>query len=219
MTNNRKFQGTGINHLPSAICHSYHGFSALETLVAVGITGLIVVAVGTFQGNIFGLNTSLSNQLTGQNEARRVLEEITQGLRVATVAGNGSFPLDTVTATTLTYYANNDSDAGIERVRYFLSGTNLQRGVIQPSGNPVIYNPASEVVTTIMEGVANGAVPVFTYYDATYAGSGAALTQPVSAVAVRYVHVTLVIDKDINRPPASFRMEGGVSIRNLKDNL
>ena len=194
------------------------GFSIVETLVAVGVLGLMVVAVGAFQGNIFGLNTSLNNQLTGQNEARRTIEEITASLRTATIANNGSFPLETVADTTLTFYANIDGDPDMERVRYFVSGTDLKKGVIQPSGSPAVYTGA-ETITNSVSGIANGATPIFTYYDANYSGSGAPLTQPVMPASVRYIHIALIIDKDTKRPPAAFRMEGGVNVRNLKDNL
>ncbi|MEK9201667.1 MAG: hypothetical protein AAB944_01715, partial [Patescibacteria group bacterium] len=106
-----------------------------------------------------------------------------------------------------------------ERVRYFLSGTDLRKGVIKPSGNPLQYNPASETFSTLARDVRNGGQNLFDYYDANYDGTTAALTQPVSVSVVRLVKVTVIIDADINRAPSPKTFMTQVSFRNLKDNL
>jgi hypothetical protein len=67
--------------------------------------------------------------------------------------------------------------------------------------------------------MANGGTPLFTYYDDAYAGSGSPLGSPINVNEVRYVHMTLIVDKDPNRTPLPLRIEGGSSVRNLKDNL
>ena len=67
--------------------------------------------------------------------------------------------------------------------------------------------------------MANEATPIFDYYDTNYDGTTAPLAQPVSAIAVRLVKITLIIDKNSLRPPAPITMTTQVSMRNLKDNL
>lgn len=195
------------------------GFSVLETAIAVAIVGLIVLAIGLFQENIFRFNTSLNNQLTGQYESRQVIEKIIAEARVAATAGNGAYPLESVQNTSFIFYSNVDNDTGIERIRYFVSGATLQRGIIEPTGSPVTYPSANETIATMLNNLANGATPVFSYYDTNYTGTEAPLSQPVDARVVRFLNVTLIVDKDPNRPPAAIQTRSGISLRNLKDNL
>jgi type II secretory pathway component PulJ len=195
------------------------GFTLMEVVVTTGILGLIMLAVGMFQANIFGYHLSLSNQLTSQHESRRAIEQIVAELRASSYAGNGGYPIETASATSLVFYTNADRDGGIERVRYYLNGSNLQRGIIEPSGtNPVLYT-GTEASTIMVKNIVNGSTALFTYYDDSYAGSGIPLSPPVNVNEVRYVHIILMIDTDPNRPPLPLRVEGGASIRNLKENL
>lgn len=198
---------------------SGNGFSLLEIVITTGILGLIMLGVGMFQANIFVHNTSLSGQLTSQHESRRAIEQIVTELRASSFAGNGAYPIESATATSLVFYTNVDSNGDIERIRYFMNGNILQRGIIKPSGsNPIVYT-GTETINTMVTHVINGATALFTYYDTSYTGSGTPLSSPVNVNAVRYVHITLIIDKDLNRPPLPLRVEGGASVRNLKDNL
>ena len=47
------------------------GFTLIETLVAVFIFSIIVVAIGTFQKDVFSLNYILQTGLKNQNEAKK----------------------------------------------------------------------------------------------------------------------------------------------------
>lgn len=195
------------------------GFTLLEIVVTMGILGLIMLGVGMFQVNIFRYHTALSNQLNSQQESRRTIEQIIAELRAASYAGNGAYPFETASAATLIFFTNTDTDSDIERVRYFMSGSDLQRGVKEPVGsNPILYT-GPETITTQIKNVVNGGTPLFSYFNDSYTGSGSPLTSPINVNEVRYVRLTLLVDKDPNRPLATIAVEGGTSVRNLKDNL
>src|SRR3989344_4644245 len=119
--------------------------------------------------------------------------------------------------TAFTFYSDIDDDGLKEKVRYFLNGPLLQKGVIKPTGSPLSYNPASEKITTLIPNVTNATI--FTYYDENYDGAGAELTSPINIPVVRLVKITITIDKDPNRAPVTTIFSTQVSIRNLKDNL
>ena len=194
------------------------GFTQLELVVTLGIASLIVLSVGIWQADIFRVNTSLSQQLTSQHEARQTILTMVHELRTAVTADSGAYPLEIVGATQIAFYSNIDDSPAIERVRYSLQNGTLKKGVTAPSGNPVSYT-GPETVTDLTAAIVNGSTPLFAYYSAAYAGTGAPLTQPVNPNVIRYVGMTLIIDKDPARPPAALRVTGGVSLRNLKDNL
>jgi len=131
----------------------------------------------------------------------------------------GSYPIETAGITAFTFFSDINSDGLKERIRYFLSGTTLMKGVIVPLGSPLQYLSNTEVLTEIVHNVRNGSTPIFTYYDSSYNGSTSPLSQPVSILSVRLVMITLILEGDPNRQPAPITVTTEVSIRNLKDNL
>ncbi len=195
------------------------GMSIAELIIVIGITSLLIVAMGSFQRDILYFAGFIEKGLSGTQDARAILRTMTREARAALPSSIGAYPIFEAGNQSFTFYSDIDNDGLQERVRYFLSGTDLRKGVIKPSGNPLQYNPASETFSTLARDVRNGGQNLFDYYDANYDGTTAALTQPVSVSVVRLVKVTVIIDADINRAPSPKTFMTQVSFRNLKDNL
>lgn len=198
---------------------SESGFSLIEILVGIGIFTLIGIAIYTFQRDVFSLNRVIVSNLSVQDEARRTLKVMSAEIRTASPSSLGAYALTQTATSSFTFYSNIDTDASKERVRYFLSGTTLKKGVIKPSGSPLTYNAANETITELIHNVAHTATSTFTYYDEDYDGTSPPLVEPIDVSAVRLVKITLVIDKDPAALPAPLTLTTQVSIRNLKDNL
>lgn len=195
------------------------GFSLIEVLVGIGISTIIGIAIYSFQRDVFSINRVIVSNLSVQGEVRRTLKIMSAEIRTASPSSLGAYALTQTATSSFTFYSNIDSDASKERVRYFLSGTTLKKGIIKPSGSPLTYNPANELVTDLIHDLANAATSTFTYYDEDYDGTSPPLAEPIDISAVRLVKITLVIDKDPAALPASMTLTTQVSIRNLKDNL
>lgn len=195
------------------------GFSIIELLVGIFALVLIGIAAITFQKDVFPMNTFFSNSIAAQGEARKTLKTISAEIRSASPSNVGSYPIEQTTATSFIFYSDTDNDQLKERIRYFLDGPTLKRGVIKPSGIPFVYNPGSEVISELIHDVVNGATAVFNYYDKNYNGTTEPLTEPIDIVAVRLVKITVIIDRDPSKPPGPMTLTTQVSIRNLKDNL
>lgn len=195
------------------------GFSVIEVLVGIFILTLIGIAVYSFQKDVFSLNRIISDSLTAQDEARRVLKTISADIRTASPSSLGSYAIVQTATSSFTFYSNIDNDPYKERVRYFLDGTTLKKGVIKPSGTPLTYNPANEVVSELIHDVANATISIFSYYDTNYDGTTEPLVEPIDTAAVRLVKITIVIDKDPQQPPGSTTLTTQISMRNMKDNL
>lgn len=194
-------------------------FTLIEMLVGVSIFVVIAVIISLFARNTFYFKGIFSSGLTASDEARRILQPIANELRSASQSSLGSYPLEITNNNELVFYSDINDDGLKERVRYFLNGDTFSRGVIKPIANPVGYPVVSEVITPLMSGVANGPVPIFSYYDTNYNGTGNPLTQPVSIQSVRLIKITVIIDANPSQPPAPFTVTTQISIRNLKDNL
>lgn len=199
--------------------HLNSGVSLVEMLVVVFIVSLIGMAVWTFGKDIFSLNKFLSNSLTAQNEARRALKIMSAEIRTVSPSSLGAPALSGTAVSSFTFYSNLDNDSFKERVRYFLDSTTLKKGVIKPSGNPLTYNQANEVVSELVHDMANGAIPIFEYYDTNYNGTTGPLVEPISVTAVRLVKITIIIDRELSSPPGPITLTTQITMRNLKDNL
>ncbi len=197
------------------------GFSLLETLVALGIFGLIIVSVSELLLTSFRTKEIVFEQLLTQNEGRKVVQDVVNELRSASASSIGSYALETAGTSTLIFYTNLDTDSYRERVRYFLVGTVLKKGVIKPSGNPLSYNSSNEVITEAVHSImAATPTPLFTYYDQSYNGttSISPLAQPVNTSQVRLVGIQLTLEKKPNVSPTPFTIQAKAEIRNLKSN-
>ncbi len=193
----------------------HQGFTTLEIVVALGIFLLILIPAMDFLQSIFSSQQMMSLSLTSQKESRAALENLVKEARNASASSIGSYMISEASSTSFTFYSDIDNDTYRERVRYFVSGSNFNKGVIKPSGNPLSYNVGSEVITTLVHDLTAGQQP-FTYYNETYNGTGGALAQPVNVLDVRLVKVKLNIDQKANRSPEPLTEETQVEIRNLK---
>ncbi len=192
----------------------------VEIFVAMAIFVAVMTAIAMFEGNIFRYNGTISNSLQTSLSAQTIIKTLLVEIRESAPGANGAFPVVTAGSTTLSFFSDPDNDGTEEQVTYNLIGTTLYKAVIDPSGNPPIYSPASQSTTTILTSVRNSTtLPVFQYYDANYSGTSTPLSQPVTTTAVHLIKVNLILDADPNRPPAPVTYSAQGSIRNLKTNL
>lgn len=193
------------------------GFTIIETLFGVAIFVVIALLLTLFSRNVWIYNAFIAGSLTDTDAGRQVLKTLTSEIRTASTADTGAYTISSASATSFTFYSDIDNDNLKEKVRYFLSGTSFQKGVIKPSGSPLTYNPANETISTLVDKLANSLL--FEYYDRNYDGTTVPLSSPVNIPAIRLVKITIVLDKDPNKSPTFMTFSTQVSIRNLKDNL
>lgn len=194
------------------------GFTLIEVLASIFILTLMGLVIFSFFKDIFSFNRIISGSLTAQDEARRALKTMSAEIRTASPSSLGAYPLAQTATSSFAFYSNIDGDSFKELVRYFSEGATLKKGVIKPSGSPLTYNPANEIITELIHDVANAATSTFSYYDENYDGTTQALAEPINISVVRLVKITVVIDHDPAQPPGPMTITTQISMRNLKDN-
>jgi prepilin-type N-terminal cleavage/methylation domain-containing protein len=194
------------------------GFTLIEILVVIGITTILSLGAITMLRDTTFFQGVFQQGLNSVDEGRKILRPLVGEVRSATPAHNGAYALETTDAETLIFYSDIDNDDLIERVRYFIDEGTLKKGVIDPTGSPLGYT-GDEQISWVIQDVANGAAPLFEYFDTDYDGTTDSLTQPVTTGDVRLIQITIVIDHDPARPPAAVELTTQMTIRNLKDNL
>lgn len=196
------------------------GFTLAEIVVVVGIFGIIVLAISSFQVNVLNNNKYAQDSLSSAFDARNILRVMVKELRGASPGIDGSFAITTAATNTIAFYSDVDGDGVKDKVRYYIATSTLRKGYIKPTGNPPVYSSANEVFITLASNIKNAtSSPLFEYFDSNYAGTSTPLTQPVTLTNVHLVKINLLIDADPNKSPNVRTYTSQVNLRNLKDNL
>ena len=198
------------------------GFSLIEVIFVISIFTLALIAITAFVLNTYRIYKYNFEQASAINEARRGIELMIKEIREAQYGNDGSYPLKEAGDFQFIFYSDIDKDEEVERVRYFLSGTDFKKGVVEPSGDPAQYVLADEVIFVISSYVRNsGSFNVFTYYNGDWPGD--TVNNPLPTLTrltdTKLMHVYLIVNIDLNRPPDNFELESDTQIRNLKTNL
>ncbi len=199
--------------------HYKKGFTLLELIIVVFIVALTFAGVSALGRNIFYFNGVIQNNANAEFEIRQAFKSMTQEVRSMGVSNEGSYPLVAAASSSITFYYDLNSNGSMDRIRYYLSGNTIVKGITTPTGNPLTFSSVTEATTTVVRNVYNGSTGVFSYYDTSYTGTSSALTFPVTASSVRLVKINLLINPNPKKSSTVTTYTTQVSLRNLKDNL
>lgn len=198
----------------------YHsGFTLVETLVVIALNTIILLSVFTTIVQLYQNNSYTFAQTAEVEAARAGILKWTQDAREMTFAADGSFPLVTLSTTTMAFFSDTDRDNDIEYIEYELSSTTLYRNVHKPTGTPPTYDYVTpttvEVVSEFVQNHLQGA-PIFMYYS----NDGDELLSPSTMITdARYIEMSVIVNIDPFRSPGEFELRTSAAPRNIKDNL
>ncbi len=195
------------------------GVTLVETLTVVGVLLIVSLSVASFQKDVFLLNSVMRGGLEAEREALKIIKVISSEIRKASPGADGSYPLVLTNSKEIVFFANIDDDALIEKVRYYVSGGKLKKGVTKPTANPPYYAGQPEVSYLLIDYLLDPNANIFYYFDSSYDGTTAPLSSPVAIDRVRLIKISISIDQNAAQAPKAISVETQVSIRNLKSNL
>lgn len=202
--------------------HNNQGVTLIEILI--GMTIFVFLALGIYTLVIRGFRVVSFG--TDQTDAIRAAEvgihQMTREIREASTAEDGAYAMELAGDQEIIFYSDIDQDVYTERVRYTLSGDTLVRGVTEPTGDPLDYDPGNdEVVETLVEYVNQGSLPIFTYYnqDYPYDTTNNPLPAPARLIETKLINVRLRVNVTPGIAPNDFDVQSDIQIRNLKTNL
>ena len=192
----------------------------MTPIVMIAVITIVGGAISLFERTIIRQTRSVQSSLISQQKAYRALFVFSREVRGAQPSAAGAYPIAEAATSSLTFFANVDNDADIERVRYFLATTTLYRGLLEPTGTT--YNSANERVSSIVVDTKNSqASPLFDFYDENYDGATTTppLTIPVNISDIRLIRLSLPIKQNTLQGSTYKTYSAQVTLRNLKDNL
>lgn len=189
-------------------------FTLIEALVTLTI---FIIALAATVGMILGLYRAHAftfQQALAIEEARNGIEIMVKEIREARPGDDGAYIIEGAQDFEFIFYSDIDKDGDTERVRYFVEGTDFKKGVVNPTGDPLWYDPTQETVSILSKYIRN-APPIFRYFD----GSLNELPAPARLKDTKLMRLYLVINVDPQKPPQDFVLESDIQLRNLKENL
>ena len=189
------------------------GMTFIEALVWIGVFWMAMWAIVSSILSFYRANTYTLEQAQAVSEARRSIERIVKTIREAQYSSEGAYPIISMGTSSISFYSDIDSDPLVEKVRYFVEGTDLKQGVVDPSGDPPAYT-LPEVVTIVASYVRNinQQTNTFLYYDA----SGALISDMTKISDLRFVRVDTVINVNPNKLPNELTLRSSATLRNLR---
>lgn len=196
------------------------GFTLVEVLLAAALLTLVMlISFGVWRFLNSGAQLSLS-QANAVADAEQTSARIIREIRELQEAENGAYALVTAGDQELAFYADTDSDGEAERLRYWLEGTMLKRGVIEPLGSPVTYPTENEAVRIVTSNVANGAAPLFAYYNGEWPVDTAnnPLAPASRLLLTRMLTVNLIIQVPSAEAEVPVTVRKATALRAIKNN-
>lgn len=185
----------------------------LETVMWIGLFTVTMLAIMQSVLYFYRTNNYVIQEAGEITSAQRGIDQMVKTFREASYASNGAYPIVSIADNDLVFYADIDNDPLIERVHYYVSGSNLYRGVLNPSGDPPQYT-GTEVVTILSEYVRNItlASSTFAYFDE----NGAQITDFARVADVRFISANLIVNIDPNKLPNQLSLKSSAALRNIR---
>jgi Tfp pilus assembly protein PilV len=192
------------------------GMTLIEVMMASLLMIVVLVAAMLFWRYLTQTTAFSFSQSQSVEEAASVVERLARDLRQATVAADGSYPLNLATDNSIAFHADITGDGVAERIRYSLVGTDMERSVITATGNPPQYVAQNQVTTR----VASHLVPtqaLFGYYNELWPADTITNPLPLNQrlMETRLVTITLVVQQSGESQPVTFSRT--ITLRGLQN--
>jgi prepilin-type N-terminal cleavage/methylation domain-containing protein len=189
------------------------GFTMIETIITIAVFAIIIITLTTsviyfYRANSYSLEQSFAIE-SGQDGVGR----ITQDLREMTYSDVGSYPIVSIKPNEITFYANIDTDPGIEKVHYYLLNEILYRDTSNATSSPLKYPDTPDVTATVARYVRNveRGESIFTYF----ATDGSEVTDLDRIADVHFVRLNLIVNVSPERLPNEFGIRSSAALRNI----
>lgn len=197
-----------------------NGFTLIEAVIAIAVVAGLMFVVSSMLISVFSGSKQQYTALGNVDNARIIAHRFVNEIRSAAPGVDGSAAISVANDSEIIFHSPDKSTGLISRIRYYVAGDELYKGVVAPTGSPLSYNLAEESISLVQQDLTLSGNPLFYYYDGDYWGSGSPLSQPVNIPSIRFVRINLTVLRQTQQASDSvFVLNTGAAVRSLKNNL
>lgn len=192
---------------------SSSGLTYIETIVWIAVFTSATIALGTSLVYFYHIAHYSIEQSSAVASVQRAMDTMVRTIREASYASDGAYPIVSLANNEIIFYAHiNKQSPYAQKVRFYVQGTSLMQGIVEPSGDPPTYT-AAETVSKIADYVQNGtlATSTFSYYDE----AGTLMTDLSRIGEVRFIKANVLVDVNVNDQPLRLTLRSSTALRNL----
>lgn len=190
------------------------GISYIETIVWIAVFTSATIALGTSLVYYYHIAHYSIEQSSAVASVQHAIDTMVRTIREASYASDGAYPIVSLANNQIVFYAHTNAQSPYaQKVRYYVQGTALMQGVVEPSGDPPAYTNA-EIVSKLADYVQNGVMgtTTFSYYDT----NGALMSDLTQIGNVRFVKANVIVDVNTSDQPTQLTLRSSTSLRNLR---
>jgi type II secretory pathway pseudopilin PulG len=190
------------------------GMTLIEAVVWIAVFTAVMITLTQSLLYFYRANRYTLQEADAISSAQHGMDVVVRALRTASYSNNGAYPIISIGPNQISFYANVvKNDPLIQQVRFFVQGTSLLEGTIEPSGDPLTYASSSETITTLTKYAQNLtlATSTFTYFDQ----NGSSVSNYASYNNVRFVTINLIVDVSTTSLPTQLTLLSSAALRNL----
>ncbi|GIW65990.1 MAG: hypothetical protein KatS3mg094_509 [Candidatus Parcubacteria bacterium] len=166
------------------------GFTLIEIIMGIFIISLITFILIFFIINISNFNIYFIFNLGKYQEINNTINIMSRELKSMMQSSIGNYPIEKIKNNEIIFYANIDNDNLIEKIRYFVDGSNFKKGVTKPQNNPLFYDLNQEKIILMISDLRNS--NIFQYFN-----KNNELTSDINQV--KLIKVNLIIEDITNK--------------------
>ena len=192
------------------------GFTLIEVVIGASFVAVIVVILTYIGFNLTSFNINFMKSFEPQFELQYAMQNIIKEVRSMSQSSVGSYPISQAASSTFVFYSDVDADGSVERFKYFVSGSVFKKGILVPTGSPLVYNEANEEIFDILHNLKIGTSSIFNYYDANYSGNEEPMSSLINISDIKLIKAQFTITKDDGTATTTSVIE--LTPRELRDN-
>src|SRR3989344_8343771 len=190
------------------------GFSYIETIISVAVMAIIIIVIGKLASTSNIINSLIDQTVKVRQSSDYTFQTLVSDIRSMIPSTLGSYPIESASSTYFVFYSDVDRNGVVDRVRYTLATSTLDRGITKPTGNPLTYNTSTEIVVSAVYNV-DISQSSFTYFDENFTGNENALSSPIDNLLIRVIKSTISV-KSSTSTNNIVKFSNTIMPRNLK---
>ena len=184
-------------------------FTLIEAITAVAI---LVIAIGIITGFViytYRAHGYAFQQARAIGEAQKGIETMVKEIREAISGEDGAYLIGEADEKEFIFYSDVDKDLEVERVKYYVEGTDFIKEIIDPEGFPPQYS--SQPKKIFLSHYVRNTPHIFKYYKE----KEEEIDPSERKKDTKMIKVYLEININPSHLPSSFILENTIRLRNL----